>query len=256
MSHTAIERVSPSLYERFVTFCRHGLKIMFLPYGETDGYTFDDLAACQDSLDGQAFQSIAQRMRSDKVGARILRERPKISLDSVDWDYLSRLDTDTLGYNFWHHLHANDIMQDVKLGPPKVKYDADTEYAKARYRETHDLRHVILGLGIRGQDEVVLQTFQYAQQPQVLSAGIVLGGALKHVVLEGNWSQAVPKMKKAYVVGKSGRFLSNIYFEEMWEWPLEAVREVCGIDAVDNTYPVKERAESAPSPFNRLRIAI
>lgn len=153
---------------------------------------------------------------------------------------------DSLGYNFWHHLYSNGILQDVNFDDPVVRYDKHTEYAKTRYRETHDLRHVMLGVGISGPDEVILQSFQCAQLFQYLSLGIITIGAVKFAITEGETMRMFRCQPKAWQVGKNATFLSNVYFEKHWETPLEDFRRMHNITAVGDAYPVKERHPDAP----------
>ena len=118
-----------------------------------------------------------------------------------------------------------------------VRWDDDTEYAKDRYRQTHDVRHILLGVGIDGYEEVLLQTFQFAQQPQVLSAAIIVLGGIKHGLLEGKLGRMLSLMPAAWRQGKKAVFLSNVRFESMWHWPIEAARQALDIEAIGPEYP-------------------
>lgn len=240
---TATLSTQPSLSFRVKTFIYHGSRILRYRY---PGYTFDDLAACQDALDGPAFQNVARRMWKDPVGKKLMEEQPRLQITTIDWTRLSMLPVESFGYNLWHHFHANGILEEVILSEPVVQWDADTEYAKWRYRETHDIRHVLMGVGIEGYEEVILQTFQCAQQFQILSAGIVIGGALKHAIIDGDLLKMVRNIPRAWRVGKKAHFLSNVYYEDFWETPLQELREQLGITPVGNVYPAKERHPDAP----------
>ena len=233
----------PSLAFRLGIFLKHGSRILFNRY---PGYTFDDLAAIQDCLDGPAFQRMARSMRADPVGARILQERPCLEIATVDWAWLSSLPIDSLGYNFWHHFYANGILQEITLGEPVVRWDEQTEFVKRRYRVTHDLRHVLLGIGIEGYEEVLIQTFQFAQQPQILSAAIVIGGGLMHALIDRKLKEIVSLVPHAWRAGKQAKFLSNLYCEELWETPLEEVRRMLNITPIGDRYPVQQRHPDAP----------
>jgi len=237
------QATQPSLGRRLRAFAHHGSKILRYRYPD---YTFDDLAACQDALDGPAFQNVARRMWADPTGERLMREQPRINLEAVDWRALSMLPIDTLGYSLWHHFYDNDILGYVELGEPIVRWDEDTEYAKWRYRETHDIRHVLLGLGIEGHEEVVLQTFQCAQQFQILSAGIAIVGGVKHAIIDRAFLPIVTRMPRAWRTGKRARFLSLVYFEDLWEMNLHELRETLGITPLGDRYPVAERHPDAP----------
>ena len=237
------DRQEPGRWARARIFLRHGSRILFRRW---PGYTFSDLAACQDAADGPAFQRLAREMSASEDGRRMLSTRPEISLSAVDWRWLSTLPIDTLGYNFWHHFYANGILDDVDLGEKVIEYDPETEYAKKRYRETHDARHVLCGLGVEGFEEVVLQTFQYAQLPQILSAGIVIFGGLKHLLIDWKWREMLDGVPKAWRAGRQAKSLINVYFEELWEQPLDSVRAQFGVIPVRGLYPVKSRHPDSP----------
>ncbi len=209
-------------------------------------YDFNDLATIQDGVDGPAFQRAAQRMRTDPEGTRLLEDRIELNLRTIDWDRLSRLPVDTLGYNLWHHFFANDLFHEVVLAPPIIRWDPDTEYAKHRYRMTHDFRHVMLGLGTDPYEEVIVQTFQYAQLPQKLSLLIVLFGSVKHALMDGKWRELRQGLPLAWRSGRKARFLSNTPFEDLLELPLAEVRERWGVEPVGTAYPVTERHPGAP----------
>ncbi|MEL6345042.1 MAG: Coq4 family protein [Myxococcota bacterium] len=237
------EKNRPTWLFRMRKFFYHGGKVLFFKY---PGFTLQDLAAVQDSVDGPSFTLAAQRMWDHPVGRRLMIEQPEITLDSVDWRALSMLPIDSLGYNFWHHMYTNGILQDVDFSNPVVKWDEDTEYAKKRYRETHDIRHVVLGLSITGPEEAILQSFQCSQLYQHLSLGIMTLGALKFALSEGSILRMLRDEPRAWRVGKEARFLSNVYYEHLWERPVAEVREMLNITPIGDRYPVKERHPDAP----------
>jgi ubiquinone biosynthesis protein COQ4 len=201
------------------------------------GYTFADLAAIQDSVDGWAFHQIAERMRGSRAGRRLLRERPEITVAAVE--ALQHLPEGSLGRAFWYHMASNDILEMPDLGVPSLPWDEDTQYARDRYRQTHDVRHTLLGVGIEGHEEVILQTFQFAQQPQFLSAGIVLLGGLKHALLDGKWRLLLRKVPQAWRAGKVAVDLSSVHFESLWHLPLEDARRALNLTPICGAAPTR-----------------
>ena len=103
-----------------------------------------------------------------------------------------------------------------------------------------------VGVGIAGHEEVILQTFQCAQQFQILSAGIVLGGALKHAVLDGKLWALLKGIPQAWRNGRRAKFLSNVHYEALWATPLDDIRAQLNITPVGNAYPVQKRHPDAP----------
>jgi ubiquinone biosynthesis protein COQ4 len=236
----------PTWLQRIRVLLVHGSRILFRRWPD---YSFDDLAAIQDTLDGPAFGRAAERMAQDVEGAAILRDRPRLSVSTVDWGYLRSLPTHTLGHCLWHHFTANGLLEEVELAPPRWPWPADTEYAKQRYRETHDLRHVLTGLGVSDVEEVLLQSFQFVQLPQVLSLGIVVLGGLKFALVDGQWRRLLRDLPRAVRSARRARFLSNVRFEELWERPLEEVRDELGLEPIGTAYPPAQRlAEAGAEP--------
>lgn len=234
----------PGFFLRLRTFVYHGARILFLPWPR---YTFDDLAAIQDTLDGPAFRRAAERMAADPEGTQILRARPEIRGSEIDFDWLESLPPGTLGHEYWRHFATQGMLEAVKafrLNPPLVVWEADTEYAKKRYRETHDVRHVLLGLGVEGYEEVLLQCFQFSQLPQALSAGIVIGGSLKHGLRDWRWRELWRLLPRAWRAGKRARFLSLVNFEQHWERSLDELRQELGVEPVGDRYPRRTDGQS------------
>ena len=223
---------TPTIAQRIRIFIRHGSRILF---NRWPGYTFADLAAIQDSVDGWAFAQIADRMRDSDTGQQLLQERPQITVASVQ--ALQHLPEGTLGHAFWHHMASNDILEIPDLGTPTLRWDEETEYARDRYRQTHDVRHILLGVGIEGHEEVILQTFQFAQQPQILSAGIVLLGGLKHALIDRQWRTLLRLLPQAWRAGRRAVDLSCVRFESLWHLPLAQVRQALSITPVDSIGP-------------------
>ena len=235
-------QAAPSYLVRARALLYHSARILFLRW---PAYTFDDLAAVQDCLDGPAFQGAAARMALDPHGRALLEARPDLGIAMVDWQALSTLPIDSFGYNVWHHFYANGILEEVALGPPIVQWGEAAEFAKARYRATHDIRHVLLGLGITGHEEVVLQTFQCAQLFQKLSALIVVFGGLKHMLIDREWRAILTRAPQAWRVGRRARFLLHLPAEDLWSTPLAEVRALYGITPVGSAYPVATRHPDA-----------
>uniref|UniRef100_A0A1I7TKD3 4-hydroxy-3-methoxy-5-polyprenylbenzoate decarboxylase n=1 Tax=Caenorhabditis tropicalis TaxID=1561998 RepID=A0A1I7TKD3_9PELO len=128
-------------------------------------------------------ENIRRRMESDVVGKRLLREKPRISNESVDREWLSKLPNGTLGK------HYSDFLVRLNTSPnarPTVKYIDNLEhlYVMQRYRETHDFTHIALEQKTNMLGEVTVKYFEGIQYglPMCVTGG-VFGGArllIKH----------------------------------------------------------------------------
>ncbi len=239
---TARPSRAPSLYARSVAVLYHSARVLFLRW---PNYTFDDLAALQDNLDGPAFSRAAAQMWESHEGRRLLQSRSLLRVRDANWVYFSRLPIDSFGYNVWHHFYVNGLIEELELQPSRLRWDEDTEYAKQRYRATHDMRHVMLGLGVEVHEEVSLQVFQFAQLAQKLSALVIFFGTLKLLFLDRSWNKLVRYLPRAWRSGKRGAILHTIDYAQLWERPMSEIRQHYGITAVGTRYPVAERHPDA-----------
>lgn len=235
---------APSSFARAGAVLYHCARVLFRQW---PNYSFDDLAGIQDNLDGPAFARAAAQMWMDHEGRRLMRERALLTVRDADWEMFSRLPIDSFGYSVWHHFYVNDLMRDVELRPSRLRWDDDTEYAKARYRSSHDMRHIVVGLGTEVHEEVSLQVFQYAQLPQKLSALVILFGVVKVLCVDGRreWRTILGQAPRAWRAGKRARRLHCVCYEDLWECSLAEVRERYGIDPVGSRYPVRARHPNA-----------
>ena len=239
----------PSLFYRLRLLLKHSLRIAFLPWPK---YTFNDLAVAQDAIDGMRFQSMAQLLSQSKEGHLLLTQKPLLSITNIDWEYLSTLPQNTFGYAVWRHFTDNNILEEPDLGVSPLDWGPEAEYVKQRYRQTHDFRHVLLGLGISGKEEVLLNIYQASQFFLLLNALIGLFGLLKH-----GWHRPAHTCRstiKAFREGKKSLFLMRLSYEDLWEKDLGQLRTELNLSPVGTLYPAVTSAsqeQKAPiAPVN------
>lgn len=157
-------------------------------------------------------------------GRRILAERPELSTDHVDYDALRKLPAETLGGAYVRHLDGNKITADYQAAATRHVDDPDMAYLMRRFRQTHDVWHALLGLGIDGHEEVIIHWFSYGQLRLPVSALIMVFGTMKHLVLERRWGALRHSMLEAYRAGRDAEPLIPVVWEDQWEDPIDAVR--------------------------------
>ena len=157
-------------------------------------------------------------------GQRLLKERPELSSELVDYDALRKLPETTLGGAYVRHLDRNHITADYQAAATRHVDDPDMAYLMRRFRQTHDVWHALLGLGITGHEEVIIHWFSYGQLRLPVSALIMVFGTLKHLVLERRWPALRHSLMEAYRVGRDASPLLGVVWEDLWTEPLEAVR--------------------------------
>src|SRR5262245_60221576 len=156
-----------------------------------------------EEITGQPRLRRALRELADSAeGRRLLAERPELPTDRVDYDRWRRLSATTLGGAYARHLDGNGITADYQAAATRHVDDPDIAYLMRRFRQTHDVWHALLGLGITGHEEVLIHWFSFGQLQLPVSALIMLFGSLKHLVLERRWRALRHSMLEAYRAGR------------------------------------------------------
>lgn len=171
-----------------------------------------------------SYRRLLAELRDDPDGKRLLAEQPELSSELVDYDALRRMPPTTLGGAYVRHLDGNKITADYQAARTRHIDDPDMAYLMRRFRQTHDVWHALLDLGITGHEEVVIHAFSWGQMRLPVSAMVVAFGSMKHIVLERRWGALRHSLREAYEVGRDAEPLIKVYWEDQWAEPLEAVR--------------------------------
>ncbi len=161
---------------------------------------------------------------ASQEASELLRDQPELRSDQVDYDALRRLPEKTLGYGYVSHLDRNGLSADYQAAPTSFVDDPEIAYLMRRFRQTHDVWHVLAGLETAGHEEVILHAFSWGQLRLPVSALVVIFGSLKHLVLEARWGALRHALKEAYLHGRDARPLLPCYWERYWDESLDRVR--------------------------------
>jgi len=175
-------------------------------------------------------------LRSIPEGQRLLRERPEFTSAQLDFARLRTLPAATLGGAYARHLDGNGISADYQAAATRHVEDPDLAYLMRRFRQTHDVWHALLGLGITGHEEVVIHWFSYGQLRLPVSALIMIFGTLKHVVAERRWGALRHSLLEAYAAGRDAAPLLPVMWEDQWEAPIADVRARYGVHVLERSY--------------------
>jgi ubiquinone biosynthesis protein COQ4 len=182
------------------------------------------------------YRELLQEMAANADGQRIMRERPELSTELVDYEALRALPEASLGGAYVRHLDRNHITADYQAAATRHVDDPDMAYLMRRFRQTHDVWHVLLGLGINGHEEVIIHWFSYGQLRLPVSAMIMGLGTMKHIVLERRWGALRHSTLEAYRVGKEAAPLLGVVWEDQWADPLDEVRRRYGIRPLERRW--------------------
>jgi ubiquinone biosynthesis protein COQ4 len=177
-----------------------------------------------------------RHLLAEMAGQRIMAERPELSSDHVDYDCLRALPESSLGGAYVRDLDRNNITADFQAAATRHVDDPDIAYLMRRFRQTHDVWHTLLGLGITGHEEVLIHWFSYGQLRLPVSAMIMVLGTAKHLVLERRWGALRHSMLEAYRAGRDAAPLLGVIWEDHWSEPLDAVRAEFGVQPLDRRW--------------------
>ena len=169
-------------------------------------------------------------------GRRLLAERPELSSTHLDFDVLRALPEGTLGRAYTRHLDDHGLSADYQAAATRHVDDPDMAYLMRRFRQTHDVWHTLLGLGVTGHEEVAIHWFSWGQLRLPVSALIMLFGTLKHFVLERRWSALRHSLLEAYREGNEAPPLLGIFWEDRWAQAIADVRSELRIAPLDRRW--------------------
>ncbi|CAD5112558.1 DgyrCDS1768 [Dimorphilus gyrociliatus] len=176
-------------------------------------------------------------MSNDPTGRRILADQPRINSATVDLDELAKLPEGTLGHEYIRFLNENGIHPDDRL-PVEFVDDPSLAYVMTRYREIHDLVHLLCGMPTNMLGEVVVKVVEGLQTrlPMCVLGGlggpIRLGPKHRNIYFTTHFPFAVQ-------TGLKAKSFFNVYFEEEWETDLEELRNRLNIPKIPQTPKLK-----------------
>lgn len=122
----------------------------------------------------RSLRELKTKMKQTSEGARILKEKPLITEESLDMEKLRNLPEDTLGYNYAKFMEGHGFNADERS---KVKYmmDPDLAYVMARYRQVHDFWHVLCEVPISVLGEIGLKWFEWRAMGMLVPSAALSG---------------------------------------------------------------------------------
>lgn len=175
-------------------------------------------------LDLNVYALLVQRLQGSEEGRRMLSERPSLQGDDLDLAALDRLPEGTLGHEFARYFRDN------KISPFKTTLELknDVDYIGKRYRETHDVLHLLTGYGTDVVGEMELQAYVLGNlgihtARLILTMGTL--GQLKQPQSGVARSEYLRRVWAAYHRGRASKLFLDFWFEHHWETPVATLRE-------------------------------
>lgn len=200
-----------------------------------DSTRTDEIHRAEEITGRPRYRRLLREMADTPEGRRLMAERPELSSEQVDYARLRSLPITTLGGAYARHLDGNNLSADYQAAATRHVDDPDMAYLMRRFRQTHDVWHVLLGMGITGHEEVLIHWFTYGQLHLPVSAMIMVLGTMKHLVLERRWDALRHSMMEAFHAGRDAEPLMPVYWEDLWERPLVDVRAAYNVRPLDRS---------------------
>ena len=142
----------------------------------------DLVSACGDLSSHVALEKIRRKMEADEEGSAILRDKPRVNSETWKLDELLALPDGTFGHEYAFFMSSHGYTSDER---PLVKYVPDLEHAYIlqRYKEVHDMAHVLLGYGTTVTEEIAVKWFEMIQTELPMSALSAFVGPLNLILL-------------------------------------------------------------------------
>jgi ubiquinone biosynthesis protein COQ4 len=182
------------------------------------------------------YRRLLEQFAASDDGRHLLEVRPELSSEHVDFDALRALPETTVGGAYVRHLDLNHLSADYQAAATRHVDDPDMAYLMRRFRQTHDVWHAMLGLGVTGHEEVIIHWFSYGQLRLPVSAMIMVLGSLKHLVLERRWGALRHSAMEAYRAGRDAAPLLAVVWEDRWAEDLDDVRADYGIRPLEQRW--------------------
>ena len=157
----------------------------------------------------------------DHEARSLFHDRP--TLADVDLAALRARPATSLGGAFARFLDRNGLDYQLTRQPTPYTREPDAAWLLHRLRQSHDLWHVLVGLGVRGHEEVLIHAFSLGQTGMPSSILIAALGGVKHLLLERRWRDLLG-LRRAYRLGRRARPLLAVYWERHWDESVDVIR--------------------------------
>lgn len=170
---------------------------------------------------------LREAMLSSPTGRRILRDRPRITSQTISVARLRGLPRKSVGRAYVEWLDREGVSPDTR---DSVKYIDNEEcaYVMQRYRECHDFYHATTGLPVMVEGEVALKAFEFANTLLPMTGlSMFAVSRLKAAEKSRFLSTYLPWALKN---GLKSKEIINVYWEENLERDADSLRRELGIE--------------------------
>jgi ubiquinone biosynthesis protein COQ4 len=154
---------------------------------------------------------------------------------SPDMAVLAKLEPGSLGYCFAEYIQKTGFDPNYYRALPITD---DSSYILTRLRQTHDIWHLVTGLGSDVNGELGLQAFCLAQIRIPLPILLIAGGLLRTLLkTPEELGSLLEQIAIGYRMGAKAKPFLAQKWEAGWDKPLSQWREELGITIVERYIP-------------------
>jgi ubiquinone biosynthesis protein Coq4 len=159
--------------------------------------------------DIRAADGVVTRVSQDPEVVAMMSER--YLAEPVDLDELERLPDGSLGNAFARHIIDHGFDPDYYR---KLDVETDLDWVMMRMRQTHDIWHVVTGIGTSRLGEMAVKAFELAQTWRPLAAVITCGGMMRYLMKDPDQlGDAMTNISHGYQLGR----LAKPFLAQKWE---------------------------------------
>jgi ubiquinone biosynthesis protein COQ4 len=173
----------------------------------------------------RALVSLRDKMLQTDEGLSILRQRPRLNSSILDPERLDKLPEGSFGKAYASFMSRRGFSADDRQYPQHNLFQDQEElgYVLERYREQHDLWHVLLGLDTHVEGELAQKVFEFMQTGLPMCAVSAVFGPLR---LSSGQRRRIRREYLPWAIAchRDSVFLMGVRLEDMLEFPLDQVR--------------------------------
>ncbi|MGV3619294.1 MAG: Coq4 family protein [Archangium sp.] len=171
------------------------------------------------AMDDRRYEALGVELA--KSNPKLFEERRTVPTPELTLEKLAEYPEGTLAKVFSGYFQKNGIFPFTYEYP--VQSNADVLYK--RYRETHDIHHMLTGYGIDDFGEIEIQAFYIANLGLRHARLIVFFGVPYLIVQQRSFSKVINRLVAAYRRGKKARNMLTLPYEDMWGVPVKELTE-------------------------------
>jgi ubiquinone biosynthesis protein Coq4 len=169
-----------------------------------------------------------QRMLADK-SPELIEHLRRLSLEPVDLDALARLPANTFGARYAKFFRESGVTLNGQIDAyPEIRRVLAHDWMTCRFIKTHDMVHLLLGLGVDVPGEMGVQVFNFRNFREPYG-GLAFLGLPFAILRYGKPLDTIAKMRVGWRLGGEADNVFFVALEDCFDRDLDELRVSLGI---------------------------